>query len=509
MADANIGLLSLDGFWRWDGSTWRSTAPVEPQAPLPLWAEVKLRASATWQMLAVAVLVGLASDQALRSGTFGLGASASLAIAAIGLFFIGRLNTSMARGFTLGGLLFAIWLSIRASPWLLWPDLATSLVLIGLGASFASRGSLLDLGVAEMAARAFNAVIHGLAGSAFVLKPVIRARSRVASAAPLARGLLIAAPIAAVIAGLLAAADPVFASFFNINVDLGQLSTDVAFVLGGSLVAAGLLRLASAAPMERVDGPRWRLGAIEGLIVLVVLDAIFAAFAVAQALAAFGAAGATLRAAGVTYADYARSGFFQLLWVAGITSVVIVLFTRITGLSNKRARLSFVVLSEVGISLTLLIVFVAFRRLSLYEEAFGFTMLRLYSHIFAVWIALVFVLLAADIAGVHRSRRWFVGATLASAAMVILALNLINPEALIVNLNVNHAVTSHKIDAQYLGQLSSDATPAMIASRSQLDADLSGQIARYACAGSKSYSPVPAAFNWADADAAAARRQAC
>jgi len=245
------------------------------------------------------------------------------------------------------------------------------------------------------------------------------------------------------------------------------------------------------------------------LIVLVVLDAIFAAFAVAQALAAFGVAGTTLRAAGVTYADYARSGFFQLLWVAGITSVVMVLFTRITGLSNKRARLSFVVLSEVGISLTLLIVFVAFRRLSLYEEAFGFTMLRLYSHIFAVWIALVFVLLAADIAGVHRSRRWFVGAALASAAMVILALNLINPEALIVNLNVNHAVTSHKIDAQYLGQLSSDATPAMIASRSQLDADLSGQIARYACAGSKSYSPVPAAFNWADADAAAARRQAC
>src|SRR5439155_22051540 len=33
--------------------------------------------------------------------------------------------------------------------------------------------------------------------------------------------------------------------------------------------------------------------------------------------------------------------------------------------------------------------------------------------------------------------------------------------------------------------------------------------ARFACAGAKSYSPALAAFNWADANAAAARRQAC
>ena len=40
--------------------------------------------------------------------------------------------------------------------------------------------------------------------------------------------------------------DPIFASFFNVNVDIGRLSTDVAFVVAGCLVAAGLFRLASA-----------------------------------------------------------------------------------------------------------------------------------------------------------------------------------------------------------------------------------------------------------------------
>jgi hypothetical protein len=460
-------------------------------------------------MLAAAALVGLMADQSLRTGTFGLAATLTVVLAALTLIVTGLLTTRSATLLAIGGLAFAVWLTIRASPWLLWPDLAASLVLLGLSASFAFRGSFIDMGVAEAGARAVHAFTNGLAGSPFIVQPLVRTRVRMAMAAPIARGLLIAAPIAVLVALLLAAADPIFASFFNLNVDFGQLAIDAAFVLAGSLLAAGLLRLASAEPVGRFDGPDWRLGATEGLIVLAVLDALFAAFAVAQALGSTGAAGQTLRAAGVTYADYARSGFFQLLWVAGITAVVIIVFSRITGLHHPRSRRSFAVLAEVGIGLTLLIVFVAFRRLSFYEEAFGFTMLRLYSHIFAVWIAVVFLFLAADIAGVHRRRRWFVGATLTSAAIVLLVLNLANPEAMVVTLNVDHASSSHKLDAEYLGQLSNDAIPTLLASRSQLDPSLRGQIALVACAGPRSYSAEPAALNLADADAAAARRQDC
>jgi hypothetical protein len=258
-----------------------------------------------------------------------------------------------------------------------------------------------------------------------------------------------------------------------------------------------------------VDGPVWRLGSIEGLVVLAVLDAVFAAFAMAQVIAATGAAGDTLRAAGMSYADYARSGFFQLLWVAGITAIVLILFSRITSLTQPNTRRAFLVLGQVGIGLTLLIVFVAFQRLSLYEEAYGFTMLRLYSHIFAVWIAVVFLLLAADMAGAFRQRRWFAGATSITAMAVLLALNVVNPEAIVVALNVDHARSAHKIDAQYFNELSSDATPALLDSRSQLDAALRADISRVACAGAKTYSVNPAAFNWSAAAAAGARRQNC
>jgi hypothetical protein len=121
----------------------------------------------------------------------------------------------------------------------------------------------------------------------------------------------------------------------------------------------------------------------------------------------------------------------------------LILFSRITNLTEPTTRRAFQLLALVAIALTLLIVLVAFQRLRLYEEAYGFTMLRLYSHIFAVWIALIFLLLAADHSGLFRRRRWLVGAVSVSGMAVLMALNVINPEALVVSLNLT-APRQHK-----------------------------------------------------------------
>jgi hypothetical protein len=475
----------------------------------PPWANLRLTRRASWAALAGVVLVGLLADQALRGSTFGLAASATFVSAALVLVFTGPLHRLESRILAITAATFAVWFTVRASAWLLWPDLLACAALLGLAASVASRGSLLEVGMAEVAARTLHALGHLAGGLAFVGRPVVEARNRFKSAAPLARGLVIAAPIAALIAILLASADPVFASFFTLNLDLGRLALDGGYVLLGVVLTAGLLRLAAAEPMERVDEPVWRLGSIEGLVVLAVLDAVFVAFALAQVVAAMGGAGDALRSAGVTYADYARSGFFQLLWVSGITLVTLFMFSRITGFSGQNHKRVFVVLSEAAIALTLLIVVVAFVRLSLYEQAYGFTMLRLYSHIFAGWIAAVFLLLAADLAGLWRRRRWFAGTTAATALALLMALNFANPEAVVVALNTSHAQSAHKIDGSYLAQLSSDATPALLSSRSELDPELRRQVEAAACGGPRAYAAGLPAFNWADSVAAAARRERC
>jgi len=323
------------------------------------------------------------------------------------------------------------------------------------------------------------------------------------------RGLVIAIPICVLLSALLASADPIFASFFTLNVDFGRLVADAFFVVLGGLAMAGLIRVSAAEPVDRIDGPLWRLGATEALVVLAILDAVFAAFAFAQVLAATGSAADTLRSAGVSYSDYARSGFFQLLWAGCITLVLLILFSRITGLAKREHKLAFLILSETAIALTLAIVVVAFRRLSLYEQAYGFTMLRLYSHIFAVWMAIVFVFLAAEMLGVWRRRRWFVGAIASSAAAVLLALNFVNPEAVVVALNVNHAQATGKVDTAYLAELSSDATPALLEAAATVSPRLEHDLAGVACRGPHAYAPAITAFNFSDSDAAAARRSSC
>ena len=499
-----VGQVSSDGLWRWDGLAWQ---PVNRGGPR--WFTFRLKSNASWSALVAALAVGLVADQWLRGGSFGLAASVTSAAGAIALGLAGRLERVQSRVLLVGAAAFGVWFTIRASPWLLWPDLGASLGLLVVASSLSSAGSLFDVSVPELAGRALQAVLHLGAGAAYVTRPLIQARNRFRSLAPVARGVVIAIPIAALLAALLASADTVFASFFSLNVDIGQLGLDVTFALVGALSMAGLIRLAAAEPLGSYEGPGWRLGATETLIVLAVLDTIFAAFAFAQVLAATGAAAGTLQSAGITYADYARSGFFQLLWVGGITLVVLFAFTRITAQSGRHSKLALTIFGQTAIGLTLLVVAVAFRRLSLYEEVFGFTMLRLYSHIFAVWIAVVFLLLAADLAGFWQTKRWLIGSVGISGLVILLALNFANPEAIVVALNTNHAETTHKIDVSYLSELTSDATPALFDSLPALDQSQQVAVRQVACGGPHSYSASLPAFNWADAEAAQRRAAEC
>ena len=119
-------------------------------------------------------------------------------------------------------------------------------------------------------------------------------------------------------------------------------------------------------------------------------------------------------------------------------------------------------LAETAVALTLVIVGVALARLGLYEDAFGLTMLRLYSKVFAVWIGVVFVLLAVDLAGVGRGRAWLPSAAVAAGLVALLALNVVNPEAVVVRHNVDFAERTGRFDPVYLTDLSDDAVPALV-----------------------------------------------
>jgi uncharacterized protein DUF4153 len=184
------------------------------------------------------------------------------------------------------------------------------------------------------------------------------------------------------------------------------------------------------------------------------------------------------------------------------------------GVTDRRdagAARRFAVLSCAVCGLTLLIVAVAIRRLALYADEYGLTMLRLYSTIFAVWIGIVLVLLTAWLAGMRSDRAWFPAAAAACGLALLLGLNVANPEALVARTNLQREAALDP-DTRYLtSDLSDDAVPAITELLPRLDAETREKIRKQLCAdpaGSTRFTGWPA-WNLSHTRATAQRNQLC
>ncbi|HWL64609.1 MAG TPA: DUF4173 domain-containing protein, partial [Actinomycetota bacterium] len=162
---------------------------------------------------------------------------------------------------------------------------------------------------------------------------------------------------------------------------------------------------------------------------------------------------------GLTYSEYARQGFFQLLAVAVITSGVIAAVVRLADLSDTSMRR--VARWSLGLlcALTLIVLLSASVRLSLYEEAFGFTRLRLLVHATIAGLAIVFVMIF--VAGAIWNGRWLTRGVFLLTGVGLVAFNLINPDLFIAQRNLERARTTGVLDTVYLAGLSEDAVPAL------------------------------------------------
>jgi hypothetical protein len=315
-------------------------------------------------------------------------------------------------------------------------------------------------------------------------------RSQLAAALPVARGVVLAVPALLGFGGLLMAADSVFASYvsqtlsFRIPLDLGSLvnhtliTVVITWLCAGGLVAALSVPSLPAAPdalpsegvTQRLQPSRaaWlSLGWVESLTVLVLVDGLFGSFMLVQGAYFFGGLD-TLDRTGMTYANYARRGFFELIAVAGLALALLGLLALITQRHTPRQRQVFNAASGAMVVLVLGILVSAFQRMWLYEEAYGFTRLRVYTHSFMVWLAVVLLLFLAAL--LRSQPNVFVFGSFVAALVYLALLNLANPDALIVRANVARYYESHKLDAYYLASLSADATPDLVDSLERVDA---------------------------------------
>ena len=459
-------------------------APALDRTAAPARA-VRADAPPVRTLLSQAALLGVSGDALLRNGPVGPGLAIWIGILALAVL---SLTWSAGRRLPRES---ALWLGVavalgaltawRASEELRAFDVLFAIAALGLAAIalrdrsqavYAERlrdtlwaGAAIvrntARGIVPLALRELFATDHQRAG--------IGARARIGT-----RLALIAGTLLLVFGSLLRSADPIFARLVRLpDVDVETLVSHVfvagffAWIAGGW--AYGAL-VESPTKNRAPNGLPFTLRALDVTTALGTLAVLFSAYVLTQLGWFFGGERFLRATTGLTAAEYARQGFFQMVWVVALV-VPILLVTRAAlapepALTRRHTLLSLPIVGLLGA-----IILSAALRMRLYVHYYGLTTERLYTLVIMGWLAVVLLLLATT---VLRGRgRPFVAGSVATALMLLAALHAFVPDVLVARVNLARAqrATSElapALDLRHLATLSGDA--ASLAVRATLDA---------------------------------------
>ncbi|MGC4814052.1 DUF4153 domain-containing protein [Micromonospora sp. DT228] len=278
------------------------------------------------------------------------------------------------------------------------------------------------------------------------------------------KSLAISAGLLMLFGLLFSSADAIFADLVTGLLPDISLAGVVGWLLRLVLIGGGLLGaayLVSRPPdLEGLrPGPARPAHRLEWTLPLVLLDALFAAFVLVQLTVFFGGADHVLRTGGLTYAQYARGGFWQLLAVTALTLLVIAVAARRAPTTTRVDRLLVRALLGTLAALSLVVVASALYRMQVYADAYGATRLRLFVTTVELWLGLLFVLVG--VAVVRLRAAWLPRLVVGTAVLALLGLALVNPDRLIADRNVDRYLETGRLDVSYLSGLSADAVPAL------------------------------------------------
>lgn len=392
-------------------------------------------------------------------------------------------------------LFFAAVSAFRLEPFTLLTSRGLVLLLSALLAVTFLGGRWLDYSFSDFAAKLVSLVPNGLGLLRDTTPPDRSAKEKsfsIRSLAPIFRGLLFALPILWFLSILLSSADPYFSKwltdlfqFLKIE-NLSEYLFRAFYIVVFTYIIAGVYLVALIkSRKEQLIGEKkpWLkpfVGFGEAVTVLVSVNLLFTAFVFVQFRYFFGGvANIVDNPDGFTFAEYARRGFAEMVFVAVIS---LLLFIALSTIGKRQKNQQQKWFSGLGIWLFALVAIIlvsAYERLLLYESVYGFSRLRTYSHVFMIWLG--FLLLAVVVLEVLRKQRAFAVAVLLVVLGFAATLSLMNVDGFITRANIQRADLGYELDIPHLASLSDDAVPALLDGYNQLDLaaqpDLAGQVA--------------------------------
>ncbi|GAA2095865.1 DUF4173 domain-containing protein [Microlunatus panaciterrae] len=280
----------------------------------------------------------------------------------------------------------------------------------------------------------------------------------------LVRTAVISLGLLMIFGALFSSADALFAQWMRAV--LPQLSLDdlpfrvAIFVLVAAATLAGVFVALAPPAVQRLTPRRPRpVGRWEWAVPVAAVAGLFVTFLAAQLTALFGGHDYLRRTTGLTYAEYVHQGFGQMTVAAAIVLLLVAVVARRAPRRLAADRLLLRILLGGLCLLTLVIIASALYRIQVYEQAYGFTRLRLLVTAFELWLGIVLLLVAT--AGVRLRGIWVPKAAVFVGAVMLLGLAWANPDSMIAERNLERFSTTGDIDWRYLQELSADAVPTL------------------------------------------------
>lgn len=287
-----------------------------------------------------------------------------------------------------------------------------------------------------------------------IASQLVRDKNRTNTLALGVLSLCICTPVVIIVLALLANADMVFLSWCDMFFEWLDHTLSSPAVLRVPLMLIAALMIFSwlftlRQPVHELSAPpAMKIPSLFPSMLLPMLNIIYGMFVYIQFSNLFGGAETAAMTGG--YAEYARSGFFQLVAVSGINLCVL-------ALSIHSGRSSWIrMMSGLLIALTGVILVSAFWRMRLYIQVYGLSVLR----VMTLWgmLAILLLLTVSAIALLKPGFKAFAAGMICILVLWV-SLNAVDIDRMIAEYNVYHFISGdlEELDREYIRSLSPSA----------------------------------------------------
>ncbi len=330
------------------------------------------------------------------------------------------------------------------------------------------------------------------------------------------RGVIIAIPFLIIFILLLSSADQVFQAYANkfIKIDLDlRIILRVLKVLLASYLFLGIFsKITENKKSEEIKGSSQRLeptsekledvklentepekiksaenkikenkssNFIESSTVLVLIELLFLSFIIIQFFYLFGGKDYVWGIEEyITYSEYAKKGFYELICVSIISFLLIFVIDESGKRETLKEKKVFKILGTILVLEISVIIYSAFTRMSVYVDGYGLTFSRFLVFAFLLWIFFVFLSFFYKML-LEKRKEFFFFSVFCLSIVFWTGVNIINPDAFIARKNIERLAQGKELDPFYLSRLSADAIPETVKIfQTNIDEEIKIEVAR-------------------------------